>query len=70
MGYLPGNGVVIVVDQFDRFASNDPQQWSIALNVLRQAAIDSRQEGNPIYVLLRGPMTAAPEIPQFRAQHP
>ena len=65
LGYMPGNGVVIVVDQFDRFAGHDPQQWSIALNVLREAASDSRREGNPIYVLLCGPAAAAPGIPAW-----
>jgi RNAse (barnase) inhibitor barstar len=65
LGYLPGNGIVIVIDQFDRFASHDPQEWSTALHVLREATNDSRHEGHPIYVLLRSPAAAAPGIAEW-----
>jgi hypothetical protein len=62
LGYRPGSGAVIVIDQFDRLANNEPRDWGVGLEVLRGAANDSRDEGHPIYVLLRGPAAAAPGI--------
>jgi RNAse (barnase) inhibitor barstar len=35
--WLPADGYVLVLDGFDQFATNEAEQWNIALKVLREA---------------------------------
>jgi RNAse (barnase) inhibitor barstar len=37
LNWLPAAGYVLVLDEFDQFATNEPEQWDIGLKVLREA---------------------------------
>jgi RNAse (barnase) inhibitor barstar len=62
---MPANGVVIVVDDYDRFARVEPDQWSICLKVFQDACAFWQSTDRPFYVLLNGPSDDAPESPVF-----
>jgi RNAse (barnase) inhibitor barstar len=49
---LPADGCAIVLDGYDHLATSQPDQWRIALQVLRDACAFWRPLDRPLYVLL------------------
>ena len=65
--WLPAAGYVLVLDGFDQFATDEPEQWSIALKVLREACAFWQPLTRPMYALLYGPIELAPGVPSLPA---
>ena len=58
-------GYVLVLDGFNQFATDEPEQWSIALKVLREACAFWQPLTRPMYALLYGPSELAPGVPSL-----
>jgi RNAse (barnase) inhibitor barstar len=58
-------GFVLVLDGFDQFATDEPEQWNIALRVLREACAFWQPQTRLMYVLLYGPSELAPGVPSL-----
>ena len=65
--WLPAAGYVLVLDGFDQFATNEPEQWNIALKVLRDACAFWQPLSRSMLVLLYGPSELAPGVPSLPA---
>jgi len=63
LNWLPAAGYVLVLDGFERLATDEPGQWEIGLKVLREACAFWRPLSRPLYALLRGPSEQAPDVP-------
>ena len=63
LNWLPAAGYVLVLDGFDRLATNEPGQWEIGLKVLREACAFWRPLSRPMYALLYGSAELAPGVP-------
>ena len=61
--WLPAAGYVLVLDGFDQFATDEPEQWQIGLKVLREACAFWQPLSRPMVALLFGPSELAPEVP-------
>jgi RNAse (barnase) inhibitor barstar len=61
--WLPAAGYVLVLDGFDRFATNEPDQWGIGLKVLREACAFWQPLSRPMVALLYGRSELAPGVP-------
>jgi RNAse (barnase) inhibitor barstar len=62
LAWLPAAGYVLVLDGFDRFATNEPGQWDIGLKVLREACAFWQPLQRPMFMLLYGPSELAPGV--------
>jgi RNAse (barnase) inhibitor barstar len=60
---LPADGAVLVLNGFDAMATREPEQWKIALKVLRDACAFWRPLSRDLFVLLVGEPELAPGIP-------
>jgi RNAse (barnase) inhibitor barstar len=58
-------GYVLVLDGFDQFATDEPEQWNIALKVLREACAFWQPLTRPMCALLYGPSELAPGVPSL-----
>ena len=65
LNWLPATGYVLVVDGFDHFAMNEPEQWAIGLKVLREACAFWQPLSRPMVALLSGPSELAPGVPRL-----
>jgi Barstar (barnase inhibitor) len=65
--WLPAAGYVLVLDGFDKFATNEPEQWNIALKVLRDACAFWQPLSRTMLALLYGPSELAPGVPSLPA---
>ena len=63
--WLPAAGYVLVFDGFDQFATDEAEQWNIALRVLREACAFWQPQTRLMYVLLYGPSELAPGVPSL-----
>jgi RNAse (barnase) inhibitor barstar len=63
LNWLPAAGYVLVLDGFERLATDEPDQWEIGLKVLREACAFWRPLSRPLFALLRGPSELAPSVP-------
>jgi RNAse (barnase) inhibitor barstar len=63
LSWLPATGFVLIFDEFDQLATNEPGQWDIGLKVLREACAFWRPLSRPMYALLHGPGELAPGVP-------
>jgi hypothetical protein len=63
LNWLSAAGYVLVLDGFERLATDEPGQWEIGLEVLREACAFWRPLSRPLYALLRGPSEQAPGVP-------
>ena len=61
--WCPAQGYVLLYDHVERFAGDEPEQWSIALDILREATNYWHNANKPMYVLLRGTRGTAPNVP-------
>jgi RNAse (barnase) inhibitor barstar len=57
--WLPAAGYVLVLDGFDQFATNEAEQWNIALKVLREACAFWQPLSRTMLALLYGPSELA-----------
>ena len=62
MSWLPAAGYVLVLDGFDHFATNEPEQWDIGMKVLREACAFWQPLSRPMYALLYGQGDLAPRV--------
>ena len=53
LAWAPADGYLILYDRVANFAANRPDEWAIALDILRSAADEWARQGTPFYVLLR-----------------
>jgi RNAse (barnase) inhibitor barstar len=63
LDWCPAPGYVLLYDDVAHFARNEPEQWSIALDILREAANHWRDTATPMYILLRGTRGSTPDVP-------
>ena len=67
LNWLPAAGYVLVLDGFDQFATNEPEQWDIGLKVLREACAFWQPLSRQMLALLYGPRDLAPGVPPLPA---
>ena len=65
LNWLPAAGYVLVLDEFDRFATNESEQWNIALKVLREGCAFWQPLSRQMLALLYGPSELAPGVPSL-----
>jgi hypothetical protein len=65
--WLPAAGYVLVLDGYDQFATNEPEQWNIALKVQRDACAFWQPLARSMLALLYGPSELAPGVPSIPA---
>ena len=63
LNWLPATGYVLVLDGFDQFAREQPEQWNIALKVMREECVFWQPLSRSMVVLLYGPCGLAPGVP-------
>jgi RNAse (barnase) inhibitor barstar len=63
LNWLPAVGYVLVLDGFDQFATDEPEQWGIALKVLRDACAFWQPLSRSMMTLLYGPSELASGVP-------
>ena len=63
LGWAPSTGYLLLYDEPARFSLAQPDQWQIALDILRDAVEYWRRRDTPFYVLLRRTHGAAPDAP-------
>jgi hypothetical protein len=61
--WAPAKGYLVLFDEPDQFAARDPEQWTVARDVLEDAIRFWRKQGAPMVVLFRRAGRALPEIP-------
>ena len=69
LNWLPAAGYVLVLDGFDQFATDEPEQWKIALKVLRDACAFWQPLSRSMITLLSGPSELAPGVPPLPAAY-
>jgi hypothetical protein len=67
--WLPARGYVLVLAGYERFARNDPRNWKIGLDVLKEAVNAWGRTDTPMYVVLQGPRDGAPDVSALRCAH-
>jgi hypothetical protein len=68
--WRPARGYLLVIDRFDRLAAAKPREWAIALDILGETVDAWERSGTPMVVLLRGPKSAAPTVPELQTWEP
>lgn len=63
LSWLPARGRVVLYDQVARFAAAQAGAWDVALAVLEAAVEYWKPTATPLFVVLRGADTIAPELP-------
>ncbi len=61
--WAPAQGYLVLFDEPDQFAANDPEQWAVAREILTATVRFHRQQGAPMTVLFRRAGRALPDIP-------
>ncbi len=61
--WAPAKGYLVLFDEPDQFAANDPEQWAVAREILNTAVKFHRQQGAPMMVLFRRAGRALPDVP-------
>lgn len=65
LAWVPARGYVILFDDVARYASQAPEQWAMAYDILLGAIAQWQHNGVPMIVLLRGTGAFLREIPQL-----
>ena len=66
LSWIPAQGHVLLYDHAARFATGEPDQWPIALDILRSAVAARREMGiPPLYVFLRGAGRQKVDLPRL-----
>ncbi len=63
LAWCRANRYLLLYDHVVHFGRNAPDQWAVALDVLRTAVEYWRATTTPMYVLLRNTRGAAPGVP-------
>ncbi len=63
LSWSRGSRYLLLYDHVTHFARSAPDQWAIALDVLRSTVDYWRSTATPMYVLLRNTRGAVPDIP-------
>lgn len=63
LSWAPAEGYLVLFDEPDQFAAQNPEQWAVARDILDDTIRFWRQQGKPMVVLLRRAGRALPEIP-------
>jgi hypothetical protein len=63
LSWASSTGYLLLYDELAHFALAEPDQWQIALGILRDAADFWRRRDTPFFVLLRRTRGAAPDSP-------
>ncbi len=63
MSWAPGQGYLVVFDRVARFAEAQPDEFAVALDILRESVQRWAARGVPLVVLLRGAGRAAQDAP-------
>lgn len=53
LSWAPGAGYLLLYDDVANFATNAPDEWAVALDILHHAVATWRAQGLPLIVLLR-----------------
>lgn len=67
LSWLTADGHALVLDGFDNLARDEPEQWQILLNLLRDACAFWQPLPRPMYALLYDPGDAVLVAPAFPA---
>ena len=65
LAWAPAPGYVLLFDDVARFASQSPEQWATAYDILHGAITRWQQNGVPMIVLLRGTGSRLRELPRL-----
>lgn len=65
LAWAPARGYIILFDDVAQFASQAPDVWSPAYDILCGAVAQWQQTGVPMFVLLRGTGRLLHELPQL-----
>ncbi len=65
MSWHEADGFVILYDHFEIFATDSPDQFKMALEILRDSVDFWRDQTKPMLVLLRGHGGPLPELPSI-----
>jgi len=65
LSWVRAEGYVVLFDHAGRFALGQPEEWVIAVDILRSAVEYWRPTPTPMVVLLRGAGRAASGLPQL-----
>lgn len=65
LAWAPAPGYVILFDDVAQFASQAPDAWSTAYDILQGAVAQWQQHGVPMFVLLRGTGSSLVALPQL-----
>lgn len=52
LSWLPGTGLLVVLEHADDFAQQAPAEFTTAIEILREASQTHRERGMPLWVLL------------------
>jgi RNAse (barnase) inhibitor barstar len=62
LSWLSASGYILLYTHPNNFANNSPSEWSIALDVFREAVEYWRETDTPLYVLLKTDSLALDEL--------
>jgi len=62
LSWAPARGYVLLYDHVAPFAANQPDEWKIALAILKDALVQWRKLDKPFYVLLRNTERYVPKV--------
>ena len=65
MSWAPAQGYLVVFDGVEHFARAQPEEFTVALDVLRESVRRWHELGTPLVVLLRGPGRTANDVPKL-----
>jgi len=65
MGWAPAQGYLVVFDGAGSFARAQPNEFAVALDILRESARRWHEQGTPLIVLLRGAGRVAGDLPRL-----
>lgn len=61
-GWFPNEGLVLVLNDLQRFAEQHPEQWRIGLQVFQEACAFWLPLGRPLHILLGGMPGLPPDV--------
>ncbi len=65
MGWAPAQGYLVVFDGVEYFARAQPEEFAVALDILRDSVRRWHELGTPLIVLLRGAGRTANDVPKL-----
>jgi RNAse (barnase) inhibitor barstar len=60
-----GNGYILVYENFERFATNEPARFEICIEVMKAAVEFWQDTETPLYVLLAGDKSLVDNLPEL-----